>query len=170
MAKSAKDDKFSDYLLLYFPLLLVFILDRLTKSLVISSLELGTSTPYFGGLFSLSLAYNRGVAFGIFSQHSDIVVLFISIILLVGLLSIHSIPRRYYLPFGLVLGGAFGNVFDRFLYPQGVVDFISVPYFSIFNVADIAITVGIIGLIISLFLAETRSAVSHKRKRSSLKK
>ncbi len=164
------DDKLSDYVLLYFPLLLVFTIDRLTKSLAVSTLSQVEPLPFWNGLFSLSLTYNRGIAFGLLSAHGDIVVLCISIILLIGLLSIHNIPRRYYLPFGLILGGAFGNVFDRFIYSQGVVDFISVPHFSIFNVADIAITVGIIFLILSLFLSETRSAVRHKQKKNKSQK
>jgi len=158
------EDRLLHYAHLYFPLLLIFTIDRLTKSIVLAYLNTSESLTIIRGLLSFHLVFNRGIAFGVFASHGNIIVLFVSLVLLIGLFSIHTIPRRYYLPFGLVLGGAFGNMFDRFVYQQGVVDFISVPFFSVFNVADIAITFGIIALIISLFFAETHAIVRHKNK------
>lgn len=160
------DERFSHYARLYFPLLLVFILDRLTKTLALTYLHLNEQKELIPKLLSLTLVYNKGIAFGVFANHGEILILLISIILLIGLFSIHSIPRKYYIPFGLVLGGAFGNVFDRFLYSQGVIDFLYVPFFSVFNVADAAISLGIGYLLICLFLSETSHAIKHKKTKS----
>lgn len=158
------EDRFSHYARLYFPLLLVFIFDRLAKNLALSYMYVGEQHTLIPKLLSLTLVFNRGIAFGIFDQHGEILVLLISIVLLIGLFSVHSIPRKYYIPFGLVLGGAFGNVFDRFLYPQGVVDFLYVPYFSVFNLADVAITLGIGYLLVAVFLSETHHVIRRRKK------
>lgn len=159
------DERFSHYARLYFPLLLVFIIDRLAKNLVLAYMSINEQIILIPKLLTLTLVFNQGIAFGIFANHGEILVLLISIVLLVGLFSIHSIPRKYYIPFGLVLGGAFGNVFDRFLYSQGVVDFLYVPYFSVFNIADIAISIGIGYLLVAVFLSETNHVIRRRKKK-----
>ena len=104
--------------------------------------------------FSLFLVWNKGIGFGLFSfDKSSIYNGITLIILIINLIIIYLIykensPKTYFL--AIILGGSFGNLFDR-LYYTAVPDFIDLNYngyhWFIFNVADIFITLGIICLI-----------------------
>ncbi len=123
----------------------VFLLDRITKLLVAAMIPLGTSINI--GPISLSHVLNTGTAFGLLKSAG---IVFTVVALLVSgylILKHKEYDKRLQPALGLVLGGALGNVVDRFMY-GAVVDFIDLRFWPVFNIADSAITIAIILLII----------------------
>lgn len=116
---------------------------------------------FLGGIdFSIVLAYNKGIAWGLFSKF-PILILICRLIVIVGLVYYFFANRknsRMDFPFVFILAGAAGNVVDCLLYGQ-VVDFLKFDFwgntFPIFNFADAFITIGVLLLII-LNLIEDR--------------
>tara|TARA_Y100001970_G_scaffold262178_1_gene346126 strand:+ start:1134 stop:1616 length:483 start_codon:yes stop_codon:yes gene_type:complete len=140
--------------------LLFFVLDRVSKTIIINILEnTGTVDIYINSFLSLYLVWNKGIGFGLFSFDQSYIYDGISLfILLINLIIIYLIikekaPKTYIL--SLILGGSCGNLFDRYYY-NAVPDFIDINFkgyhWFIFNLADIFITVGIICLILAEFL------------------
>ncbi|MBW2986896.1 signal peptidase II, partial [Candidatus Woesearchaeota archaeon] len=102
-------------------------------------------------IFHLTLIKNFGVGFGLFNAPASRWVLIIITVIIIGIILYYykKIPEKY-LPIistSLILGGAIGNLIDRFLLGF-VVDFLDFRVWPAFNVADSAITIGVIGLII----------------------
>lgn len=145
---------------------LVVALDRATKLLVVERLAVGSWTPVFPG-FALTHVHNTGIAFSLFSNGSWLSRVLLHGVILTAVVLIAWMARRHGhhrllagVAFGLILGGAVGNLIDRVLYGW-VIDFVHL-WVSIggsswswpdFNVADAAITVGAILLILNEFLA-----------------
>lgn len=138
-------------------------LDLVTKRWALETLVV-RSGELFGGLLPLTLAFNKGAAFGMRigedSRWFFIPVTIIALILLAVLYK--QAEERDFLRIGaisLVVSGAVGNLYDRVRWDRGVVDFLG-PVdlgfwnFPIFNVADIAITCGAILLAISFWFEE----------------
>jgi len=133
-----------------------FLLDRITKIYVIKLSEKNLGGDLFLSKFlNISLIWNEGIAFGLFSFDKNYLYNFISLlifalILLVLFLSAKSegIKKWSYL---LIFSGGLGNLTDR-IYYKGVPDFIDFHYqnfhWFVFNVADIFISIGIIYLLI----------------------
>ena len=124
----------------------VVLLDQLTKHWAINALADGDI--HVLGSLRFNLAFNTGMAF---SQGTGVgpVIGIVALLVVVGLLiSIGRASSPLYTPaVGLIIGGAVGNVADRVFrapgwFRGGVVDFIDVQWWPIFNVADIAIVVG----------------------------
>ena len=148
-------------IIIYIALVLsVFALDRISKTIILNILdEVGKVDIYINSYFSLFLVWNKGIGFGLlsFDKSYDYYVITL-IILIINLIIIYLIykektPNTYFL--AIILGGSFGNLFDRYYY-SAVPDFIDLNYkgyhWFIFNVADIFITLGIICLILTEFL------------------
>ncbi len=140
--------------------LLVIVLDRASKVLSLAHLTYGEPLAVFPG-FNLTLSYNRGAAFSFLSEHSGWQQgLFVGIALLVSLVILvwlwRASTKRFWFCLGLalILGGALSNCWDRIFYGY-VVDYVSLYFkqwhFAIFNVADSAITVGAVILIVDSF-------------------
>tara|TARA_B100000686_G_C16539609_1_gene836743 strand:+ start:65 stop:562 length:498 start_codon:yes stop_codon:yes gene_type:complete len=140
--------------------LVVFALDRLSKTIILNILEdTGKVDIYINSFFSLFLVWNKGIGFGLFSFDKSSIYNGISLLILtINLIIIYLIykentPKTYFL--AIILGGSFGNLFDRYYY-FAVPDFIDLNYngyhWFIFNVADIFITLGILCLILAEFL------------------
>ncbi len=141
-------------------ILLVLVLDRVSKTIILNILEnAGTVDIYINSFLSLYLVWNKGIGFGLFSFDQNYIYNAITLfILLINLLIVYLIykekaPKTYFL--AIILGGSSGNLFDRYYY-SAVPDFIDLNYngyhWFIFNVADIFITLGIICLILAEFL------------------
>jgi signal peptidase II len=135
----------------------VLLFDQLSKQWAIDGLVLHESMPLMPSL-DLTLAYNSGAAFSFLSSASGwqrwffvILALAVSLALLFWLWRLTSQQHLQGSALALILGGALGNVWDRLMYGY-VVDFIDVYYgawhWPVFNVADSAITVGAVLLII----------------------
>jgi signal peptidase II len=146
---------------LTFPLIMV--LDLITKRWALDALG-ARSSELFGGLVPLTLAYNKGAAFGVRlgedSRWFFVPVTIIALVLL-GVLFKQATTRDFLRvsSISLVVSGAVGNLWDRVRWDRGVVDFIG-PIdlgfwdFPIFNVADMAITCGAVLLAISFWFEE----------------
>ena len=140
--------------------LILFSIDRFSKIYVIELAEKTDITEvYLTSFLNSYLVWNTGIAFGLFSLSSELIYnLFTTLIVLINILIIYLIIitkdfRKYF--FLLILGGSFGNLFDR-LYYGSVPDFIDFHlgnfHWFIFNIADIFITVGVICLILAELL------------------
>jgi signal peptidase II len=127
--------------------LTVIALDQLAKALVRSGLEGGERHDLIAGIELVNVS-NSGIAFGLLSDGGALLVVGIAVALLglVFFFVTHTGQPLVWLPTGLVLGGAIGNLIDRAL-EGSVTDFVKLPHFPAFNVADTAITVGVLALI-----------------------
>ena len=127
-------------------------LDQITKAIAVASLARGEDVNVFFGL-DMTYVRNEGVAFGALSGGGPVLVAAIALAL-GGLLTyfvMHSEVRLLWLPVGLILGGALGNLADR-AREGAVIDFIDPVAWPAFNLADAAIVLGVLGL---LYVAET---------------
>jgi signal peptidase II len=131
-------------------LAVVLAADQLTKALVRSSLEVGEVREVLPFL-DLVRVNNDGIAFGAFGGGQALVIVALAAALcgLVVFFVLHADRRAIWLATGLLLGGALGNVIDR-IRDGAVTDFLKLPHWPAFNVADIAITAGVVALVLSL--------------------
>ncbi len=122
----------------------VLSLDQLTKLLVVKNLLLNQSLPIIRGIFHFTLIYNRGAAFGILKNQTQLFI-FTSLFATVLILSVFKKQKHsvYNMPLSLILGGALGNLIDRIALGY-VIDFLDFRIWPVFNVADSAITIGAI--------------------------
>jgi signal peptidase II len=124
---------------------LVVMLDQITKAAIVANRMLGESESIFIGI-DLNYVRNSGVAFGAFAEGGALVWV-LTTLALVGLVTYFAwrADRRWlWLPVGAIAGGALGNLADR-ARDGAVVDFIDPVAWPAFNIADIAIVVGILG-------------------------
>jgi signal peptidase II len=128
--------------------LVVIVADQASKAAVTSSLHLGARRDLPLG-FNLVRTENRGVAFGFLGGGGALVVVITVAVLLAVLTWLWRQPGRpgLWLAAGLLAGGALGNLIDRARL-GGVTDFIDPPAWPAFNVADVAITLGVAVLIL----------------------
>jgi signal peptidase II len=126
---------------------LVIVLDQATKALVRSGVALGDRDGVFPGV-ELVHVRNEGVAFSRFSGGGTIVAVIVgaALLALVAYFVTHLNKPLVWLPTGMLLGGALGNVIDR-VRDGGVTDFIKLPAWPAFNVADVSITFGVLVLL-----------------------
>lgn len=140
--------------------LVVIVLDQLTKRLAEVSLIPYQPVPVMP-MFNLTLAFNTGAAFSFLSDAGGwqrwffiVLTLVVVSVLFNWLWRMRAEERLHAIAISLVLGGAIGNLIDR-VWLGYVVDFLDVYYktyhYPIFNIADSAITIGVILLIIELF-------------------
>ncbi len=142
----------------------VFAIDRVTKTWVSENIPLGTARPVVGDYVRIVHAQNTGAAFGLLPERTTL----LSVLSVVAVLAIVYYYRQIAsnsalvsATLGMQLGGAFGNLLDRIT--QGyVVDFVDVGVgdvrFWAFNVADSSIVVGIILVTLALWYEEHRAA------------
>jgi signal peptidase II len=132
---------------------LTVLADQATKAIAIASLDRGQDVNVFLGL-DMTYVRNEGVAFGALSDGGPLLVTVIALALagLVVYFVTNSGVPLLWLPVGLILGGALGNLADR-AREGAVVDFIDPIAWPAFNLADAAIVVGVIGLV---YVAEAR--------------
>lgn len=128
-------------------ILAVVVLDQLAKCIIKANISLNESVPIIKGFLNFAFITNTGSVFGILKGFNSGMI-FISLIVL-GLIIFYwhelKIHEKFY--FLLIIGGILGNLIDRIIYGH-VIDFISFSFWPAFNVADSAITIGIISLII----------------------
>lgn len=132
------------------------IADQVTKFWVTRSFELNETLPLWEGVFHLTYVTNKGAAFSLFSERGEWLrwlSLAVSLALVIlGLLG-PRMNRWEQLGYGCILAGALGNGIDRFFFGE-VVDFLDFRLirFPVFNLADVAINIGIICLLIAAFV------------------
>lgn len=135
--------------------LLVVVLDQGAKALIVDSIDPGELVQVLGPL-DFTHSHNDGVAFGLAGGGGILVILLAAVALVALGAFIASAPESNltWISGGLILGGAAGNLIDRIRIGH-VTDFILLPSWPAFNLADCAITVGVILLAISLIWGET---------------
>jgi len=145
-------------------ILAIFFFDRVTKIYLINLQTGGTDIDFYIYPFlNFYLVWNTGVGFGLASMEANIFYhILTSIIVVVNIVLIFFLIKSkgiYVYLIALIIGGSLGNLFDR-MYYFAVPDFIDLHlsdyHWFIFNVADIFITVGIIGLILVELLKEKK--------------
>lgn len=126
--------------------LVVLVLDQVTKSMVTAKIMPGHAVDVIGPL-RFTLTYNDGIAFGLAGGKGVLVILLAAVALVALGAFIATAPARWptAIAGGLILGGAAGNLVDRFRLGH-VTDFILLPSWPAFNLADTAITIGVIVL------------------------
>jgi len=136
---------------------LVLVADQVSKSF--AEAHLGLAPEHVFGPFGLALTYNTGSSFSLL-QGSSIPLMVLDVILVIVLLVVarrtESMGIRVGL--GLMMGGALGNLADRLArhHDRGVVDFITLSHWPTFNLADSAITLGTLVIIISVLVDMAR--------------
>lgn len=144
--------------------ILVLLVDFITKNLANHVMSVGQSINLFPGL-NLTLVHNTGAAFGLLAQAGGwqktlfiIVAIVVAVVILVWLRLMKTSDRVTAIALCLILGGALGNLYSRIIAGY-VTDFIDVYYkvlhWPSFNIADSAITIGVILLIWSMFRKST---------------
>jgi signal peptidase II len=126
---------------------LVVAADQGTKALVRANVRMGSSDGILPGV-ELVNTRNKGVAFNLLEGKDGVVALITAGVLL-GLVVFFIRQRTrplVWLPTGLLLGGALGNVIDRVTRDDGVTDFLKLPAWPAFNIADMAIVFGVLAL------------------------
>ena len=143
----------------------VVVLDLATKAWVLSEFTLYESRRVLGDFFRLTYTHNPGAAFGInIGEHSRIFFLVLALLALGVLVYLYLITpafdRLRLWAVALVTGGAVGNIVDRIRFERGVVDFLDFGVagfrWPVFNMADTAVTVGAILLLVSFYFEERR--------------
>jgi signal peptidase II len=132
---------------------LVVVLDQAAKAIVENNLVPGQQVDVLGP-FGLTLSHNQGVAFGLASGSSAPLVAFALVALAVVGFILHRNPTlpRIWVAAGLIAGGALGNLADR-LRAGAVTDYVEIGSWPPFNLADVAITAGVV-LLALIFLRE----------------
>jgi signal peptidase II len=122
-------------------------LDQATKQLAIASIDRGDSRNVFFGI-DLTNVRNTGVAFGAFAGGGALVsaLTLAALVLLVTYFALHTRTPWLWLPTGIIAGGALGNLADR-ARDGAVIDFIDPILWPAFNLADMGIVIGILGLL-----------------------
>lgn len=125
----------------------VIIVDRITKHLVVKGIDEGDVHKFLPGV-QLVHVRNSGVAFGFFSGGGALVLILTLAALTALVVYFVMRPARplLWLPTGLLIGGALGNLIDR-IASGSVTDFIKLPLWPAFNVSDMAITFGVLALL-----------------------
>ncbi|HSR73732.1 MAG TPA: signal peptidase II [Sulfurovum sp.] len=136
-------------------LLGTFIIDQNIKSLFIEG--------YYraGTCIDLELHYNKGVAFSMFAFLGPYLKWIQALLVLAILFFVYyeGYIKRYAFPVGLLIGGALGNVYDRFVH-GGVVDYVAWHCgfeFAVFNFADVAIDAAVVWMLVLIYLFPERS-------------
>lgn len=152
----------------------VFLVDQATKYFVVHTLELGTKhvIEVWPPLLTFRMAWNEGINFGLFSG-LDMRWILIGVAMAISgfvLWWVHKEngSRWTYISAGFLVGGAMGNIVDRLLY-GAVADFLNMSCCGIsnpfaFNVADVAIFAGAIGLV--MFTSDKKSSNGHRKETS----
>ena len=138
----------------------VGVIDQILKQTMVTVLTPGEAVYLIGDWFRLYLLFNPGAAFSM-GQNSTWIFTTIQLVFVVGALLVAPRIRDKWEALGIALiaGGALGNLIDRLFRDPGfwfghVVDYISIGSFAVFNVADIAINVGVAVFVLSLFLGD----------------
>lgn len=157
--KTISKPQFSRLLILLTWAPLIFIIDQWSKALILERLMRGETIEIIPNFFNLTLAYNYGAAFGLWTwlpENLRVIAIVISTsiaLIAIGFFVLHEhfSERLGQIALSLILGGALGNIVDRFQH-GAVVDFLDVYagnyHWPAFNIADSAICVGVFVLIL----------------------
>lgn len=142
------------FVIFFMVILGTFIIDQNIKSLFVDG--------YYraGECIDLELHYNKGVAFSMFSSFGPYLKWIQAVLIFVILYVVFAegYIKRYAFPAGLLIGGALGNVYDRFIH-GGVVDYVAWHCgfnFAVFNFADVAIDIAVVWILIMVYFFDKK--------------
>ena len=154
----------------FFLIIFIFFLDRVSKFYVISQNEKNISADLFTSKFlNISLIWNEGIAFGLFSFgeshfYNFLTILILIIIIVIFFMILRSKGLKKY-SFLMIVGGALGNLYDRIFF-KAVPDFIDFHignfHWFIFNVSDIFISLGVLFLITLELINNQKGKIDEK--------
>ena len=160
------ENNIKKFFLSFLIVFIIFVLDRFSKLYILNLADTEKYIDiYVNSYLNFHLVWNTGIGFGLFSSGSNfyynlitILIVLINIFILIIIIKSKDFKFLFLL---MVLGGSFGNLFDR-IYYQAVPDFIDIHYESfhwfVFNVADIFITLGIIIMIMTEFFNKKQTS------------
>ena len=148
-------------ILMFFLIIVVFFLDRYSKTFMLSNLN--ENLIYINDFINFDLIWNTGIGFGFLSSSSSLIYNTISVIvgiIVIALIYISLKSDKFdKTAFSLIIGGALGNFYDRIFF-NAVPDFIDIHYGNFhwftFNIADIFITIGVICFITKGFFVKDK--------------
>ena len=159
-----------NFIITFFLIILIFLLDRISKIYVISQSEKNLFSDLFNSKYlNISLIWNEGIAFGLFSFDEShfynfltILITIITVIIFFMILKNSGFKKYSFL---MIFGGALGNLYDRIFF-KAVPDFIDFHignfHWFIFNFADIFISIGVICLIYDEIFLEKKENEQNK--------
>ncbi len=134
------------------------IVDQFSKYLIASGMDLGESLAVFPPVFYITYVLNPGAAFGLLPNQTNFFII-VSVLVITGVLvGYRYLPRERvwtYVALGMVAGGAMGNLIDRVRLGR-VIDFLDFRVWPVFNLADSAIVVGAVILILDVWAADRK--------------
>lgn len=137
--------------------LVLFGIDQVVKALVVSNIKLNATVDFIPHLLSLSYVRNDGAAWSILEGQQLLLILItvVALIVMIILLKKNQNDHLFAIAIALMIGGTLGNFCDR-LRLGYVVDMFTLDFmhFPIFNVADCALTVGVVFLVVALFVGD----------------
>lgn len=140
--------------------LTILIIDQILKYLIRTFIYPGHSIPLLNGILKLTYVQNTGAAFSLFTGYSSFLVA-IGVVVAAGVIYFHyRIPSgNHYFQAALafILGGSLGNLTDR-IFRGHVVDYLDFSFWPVFNLADMAINLGIFLIIIDIFRRKKKDA------------
>ena len=137
----------------------VFVLDRVTKTLVSAQVPFGTEVSVVGRFVGITNLHNSGAAFGLAPAGAGF-FLVAAVAIAVGLVVyVVRTPGDLWTDaaLGLIMGGTLGNGYDRIMFGT-VTDFINFHFWPVFNVADSAVSIGVVALIAGYLLRKSPTA------------
>lgn len=144
----------------------IVLLDQGSKLIVQHQMRLFESISLIPHWLSFTYILNPGAAFGLFKYQTTFLIVLTFLVLSAAIIYRKEIPKQsllFRLALAVGLGGAIGNLIDRMRF-GAVVDFIELPYWPVFNVADMAILFGVSLVVIHTIIGEIKS---HQIKRGS---
>ncbi len=140
--------------------IIVFLIDRVSKLFIFRNFTQGYSFPVFKNILHITPVCNNGAAFGLFKELNLFVFIAISIFasLFIAYIIFIKKPksRLLVLALFLILSGAIGNLTDRITYGY-VLDFIDLRVWPVFNIADSAITIGALLILVYLYITKSNT-------------
>ena len=151
----------------------IAVIDQITKNWAVDSLPLLEPQPFIGEILQLTLLYNSGAAWGMGAEITPVVTC-LQLVIVAGVIvfAVKAVRSPWYTAaLGLIMGGALGNIHDRLLREPGpfrgaVVDFLELPNWPVFNIADMAVVGGAI-MIVALGVFGVASDPAHDEEDSS---
>ncbi len=133
-----------------------FIIDQNIKILFVDGFFWDSSC------ISLELHYNKGVAFSMFASLGENLKWIQSVLIvgIIGYILYEGYLKEFPFPLGLIIGGAIGNLYDRFVY-EGVVDYVAWHCgfdFAVFNYADVMINIGVVSILLLSYLSSKKTS------------
>ncbi len=141
----------------YLFIIVVIVLDQLSKYYIQTNMELNSSIPVIEGLFSITYIQNTGAAFSLL-QGKTIILILIQVFVILAILVYVFLKKNplhwtLLLSLAFIVGGGAGNLIDRVRFGY-VVDYLHFHFWPIFNIADISVCIGCGLLIIYVFFIE----------------